>query len=219
MLSFFLEDLNNFHPNIKFSQMLYGLSQPLRVSRICSKKSDVLKHLEKMKSWFSVRGHPEYLIKSEVKKVKFVSKNRNTKRGKSLKAVPFVMTYHPKLKSMKKLILKYLDLLYMENEVKRVFTPKPMISFRSARKLSSYLVRAKLYPTERIVGSYKCGGKRCEVCINVNETSTFTSTVTGETYIINHRFDCNEKYLVYLLTCNKCKMQYVGQAIDQFRSR
>ena len=79
----------------------------------------------------------------------------------------------------------------MDNEVKRVFTPKPMISFRSARKLSSYLVRAKLYPTERTVGSYKCGGKRCEVCINVNETSAFTSTVTGQTYIINHRYDCN----------------------------
>ena len=76
----------------------------------------------------------------------------------------------------------------MDNEVKRVFTPKPMISFRNARKLRSYSVRAKLYPTERIVGSYKCSGKRCEVCINVNETSTFTST-------------------------------YVGQTIDQFRSR
>ena len=123
-----------------------------------------------------------------MKKVKFVSKNKTTKRGKSLKAVPFVMTYHPKLKSMKKVIHKYLDLLYMDNEVKRVFTPKPMISFRSARMLSSYLVRAKLYPTERIVGSYKYGGKRCEVCINVNETSTFTSTVTGETYIINNSY-------------------------------
>ena len=112
---------------------------------------------------------------------------------------------------MKNVFHKYLDLLYMDNEVKRVFTPKPIISFRSARKLSSYLVRAKLYPTERTVGSYKCGGKRCEVCINVNETSTFTSTVTGETYIINHRFDCNERCLVYHLTCNKCKMQDVGQ--------
>ena len=100
-----------------------------------------------------------------------------------------------------------------------MFTPKSMISFRSARKLSSYLVRAKLYPTERTVGSYKCGGKRCEVCINVNETPTVTSSVTGDTYIINHRFDCNERCLVYLLTCNKCKMQYVGQTIDQFRSR
>ena len=48
-----------------------------------------------------------------------------------------------------------------------VFIPKPMISFRSARKLISYFVRAKLYPTERIVGFYKCGGTRCEVCINV----------------------------------------------------
>ena len=144
-----------------------------------------------------------------MKNIKFTSKNRNTKRSKSLKGVPFVMIYQPKLKSMNEVILKYLDLLYMDNEVERVFTPEPMISFRSARKLSSYLVRAKLYPTERTVGSYKCGGKRCEVCINVNETSTFTSTVTGETYIINHRFDCIERCLVYLLTRNKWKMQYV----------
>ena len=82
-----------------------------------------------MKSWFLVRGYPEDLIESDVKKVKFPSKNRNTKRHKSLKVVAFVMTYHPKLKSMNKVILRYLDLLYMDNEVKRVFTPKPMISF------------------------------------------------------------------------------------------
>ena len=68
-------------------------------------------------------------------------------------------------------------------KLKGCLPPKPMISFRSARKLSSYLVRAKLYPTERTVGSYKCGGKCCEVCINVNETSTFTTTVTNKSQI------------------------------------
>ena len=72
-----------------------------------------------------------------MKKVKFISKNKNTMRDKSLKAVPFVMTYHLKLKSMNKVILKYLDLLYMDNEVKMMFTPTPMISFQSTRKLSS----------------------------------------------------------------------------------
>ena len=112
---------------------------------------------------------------------------------------------------MNKVILKYLDLLYMDNEVKRVFTPTPMISFRSSRNLSSYLVRSKLYLTKRTLGSFKCGGKRCEVCINDNETSTFNSTITEENYIIKHKFDCNERCLVYILTCNKCKMQYVGQ--------
>ena len=48
------------------------------------------------------QGYPEDLIESKIKKVKFTSKNRNTKTGKSLKTVPFVMTYHPKLKSKKK---------------------------------------------------------------------------------------------------------------------
>ena len=83
----------------------------------------------------------------------------------------------------------------------------------------SYLVSTKLYPTDRNVGPYKCGGKRCEVCTNINEASAFTSTVTGKIYIRNHRVDCNERCLIYLLTCDKCKIQYVGKAIDQSVSR
>ena len=110
----------------------------------------------------------------------------------------------------------------MSNEVKKVFTPKPMISFGNERKISKIwenLVRAKLYSEERTKCSFECGRKRCEVCLNVNETSTFDSTVTSETYIINHKFNCNDKCLVYLLTCNCCKKQYVGQTVDEFRFR
>ena len=43
------------------------------------------------------------------------------------------------------------------------------------------MVRAKLYKEQRSKGSSKGRSKRCEVCLNVNETSTFASTVTGET--------------------------------------
>ena len=39
-----------------------------------------------------------------------------------------------------------------------------LISFLSARKLRNYPVRAKIYPTERSVGSFKCGKKCCKVC-------------------------------------------------------
>ena len=63
----------------------------------------------------------------------------------------------------------------MSDEVKRLFSPKPIIYFRSARKLSNYLVRAKIYPVERPVGSFKCGKKRCEGCENVNKTENFFS--------------------------------------------
>ena len=58
-----------------------------------------------------------------------------------------------------------------------------MVTFcSSSRKLSSDLVRVKLYPMERVTGLCNCHGKRCAVCLNVNQISTFTKSVTHETY-------------------------------------
>ena len=116
------------------------------------------------------------------------------------KGIPLVVTNHLLLKSLSKITSKNLYLLHIDEEVKRVFTPRPMVQFRHSRKLSSYLVRAKLYPTERVVGSFKCNKPRCLVCVNVTETNILTSTVTGRAYKINHKFDCDENCLVYLLT-------------------
>ena len=133
--------------------------------------------------------------------------------------MPLVVTYHPLLNSLKKVLSKNLNILYMDEEVKKVFCPGPKVSFRSARKVSSYLVRAKVYPLERTVGSFKCKKSRCQVCLNVNETDTFTSTVTKKTYKINHKFDCSDKCLIYLLTCKKCLIQFLGKTVDVFRYR
>ena len=69
---------------------------------------------------------------------------------KSVTGVLFVITYYPKLKEMK----KYQNILYQDETIKRVFTPFPMVLYRNTRKLSSYLVRAKLYPLERKRSSY-----------------------------------------------------------------
>ena len=92
--------------------------------------------------------------------------------------VPLVIIFHPLLKDGGNVIHKNLYLLYTDQEAQRGFTPGPMITFRSVRKLSSYLVRAKLYPLERTVGSCKCYDKQCKVGDNVREASTFTSTAT-----------------------------------------
>ena len=100
------------------------------------------------------------------------------------------------LKGVGNILRKHLYILYLDNEVKKVFSPAPMVSFKSARKLSSYLVRAKLYPLNRPLGSFKCNKLCCEICVNVIETDTFTSTVTGKTYKINHHFNCDEKCLI-----------------------
>ena len=92
-----------------------------------------------------------------------------------------------------------------------------MVLFCSARKLNSYLVRAKLYPLERTVGSYKCKSKQCQVCNNITEADSFTCSNDQTNVKINHRFDYNERCLIYLITCNRCLKQYVGQTVDEFR--
>ena len=130
-----------------------------------------------------------------------------------------VTTYHPRLKDLSSLIKRNLQYLYADEEVKKVFTPAQFVSFRSARNLKSFLVRSKVYPLERKTGSEKCNGKRCLVCLNVAETDTFESFQTKKQYKINHNLNCNDKCLVYLLSCKICGLQYVGSTTDPFRYR
>ena len=77
-----------------------------------------------------------------------------------------------------------------------------------------------MYHLEGRVGSFKYGGRRSEVCLNVTERETFTNTFTNQTLIeINHEFNCNEISLIYSLTCKICRKQYFGQPADIFHSR
>ena len=98
-------------------------------------------------------------------------------------------------------------------------SPAPFVSFRSTRNLKSYLVRSKVDPLERKVGSEKCKSKRCLVCLNVSETDVFQSFQTKEQYKINHQLNCNDKCLIYLLSCKVCDLQYVDSTTDKFKLR
>ena len=143
-------------------------------------------------------------IDFEIRKVKFKIKETN-KKNKSQNRVPFVVTHHPLLKSPYIIFRKNVYLLNIDEKVKEVFSSQPMVSFRNARKLSSYLVRAKLCPLERRVGSYKCRCNRCQVCRSIKETDMFICNNDQRSYKINHSFDCNEKFQIFLLTCNCCR--------------
>ena len=204
------------HPNHTKRSVVF--SQTLGISRLYSYEENFIKHKDNMKSWFLKREYPERLISAEMDKVKFSNIERRS-NSKTQKGIPLVVTYHPLLKSLSSIVNNNIYLLHMDQEVKGTFPPQPMVSYRSAHKLSSYLVRAKLYPKERQVGSRKCKGKRCKVCKNVLETDMFTCCKYQTTYEINHKFDCDEKCLVYLCMCNKCLKQYLRQTVDMFRLR
>ena len=117
------------------------------------------------------------------------------------------------------MIRKNLQSLIADEEVKKLFSPTPFVSFRSTRNVKSYLVRSKIYPLEKEVCSEKCESKRCLVCLNVSEVDVFQSFQTKEQYKTNHQLNCNNKYLIYLLSCKVCGLQYAGYTTDKFRLR
>ena len=49
--------------------------------------------------------------------------------------------------------------------------------------------------------------------------STFSSTNTKECFRLKGEFQCKTTGVIYLITCDKCKIQYVGQSGRSFHDR
>ena len=55
------------------------------------------------------------------------------------------------------------------------------------------------------------------MCLNVSETDVFELFQTKEQYKINYKLNCNDKCLIYLLSCKVRGLQYAGSTTDKFR--
>ena len=67
-----------------------------------------------------------------------------------------------------------------------------------------------------------CKQPRCLTCkIHLNPTPTFKSNypLNQTQYVIRHTFSCRSTNEVYLITCMKCKKQYVGCTTSELRVR
>ena len=73
-------------------------SQALRISRISSSEKDFITHVSHMKERFLARGYPKIVASNQIDKVVF---GRDQSVKKSLESgIPFVTTYHPKVKEL-----------------------------------------------------------------------------------------------------------------------
>ena len=62
---------------------------------------------------------------------------------KNKKGLPFAAAFHPLLNKLSSIKLRNLYLSYINQEMMNNFTPGLIVSFRSAKKISSYLVKTK----------------------------------------------------------------------------
>ena len=57
-----------------------------------------------------------------------------------MKGIPLVVTNHSLLNSVSAIVKKNLSILYMDKEVKKVFTTRPMVSLHIARNCSYFIL-------------------------------------------------------------------------------
>ena len=100
-----------------------------------------------MKEWLLARGYPEIVVNNQIGKIVY-GRDQSVKIT-LVSSISFVTTYRPKVKELGKLIRDLLPFLYIDEEVQKVLSPPPMVSYRSARKIKDYIGRSRLYPVER----------------------------------------------------------------------
>lgn len=65
--------------------------------------------------------------------------------------------------------------------------------------------------------------KRCRNCVtcihHFNDDIYFRSTITKEQFRIRFAYTCHSTNIIYLITCRKCRKQYVGKSSNRLRDR
>ena len=101
-----------------------------------------------------------------------------------------------------------------------------MVAFKQPQNLQKMLCHAKLpprkkgreHPQRNLWGMKKCG-KPCPIDIHVLPSKKVKSSQTGESFVIKGNFNCFTEGVIYVITCDICKKQYIGQTGRSLHTR
>ncbi len=210
------------HPPHTFKGIPF--SQALRIRRICSEPTEEEIHLNHLKTHLLKRNYDEEIIDKQITKAKtHERKGLLTYKQKQKKSqrVPLVITYNPAFNNIRPIINRHLHILQNDERLKQIFTTPPIIAFRRPRNTRDLLVSAKVPSIEENAepGCTRCDARRCSVCPYINISKKFTSTATGDSFPITSKITCKSTWIIYLITCTKCKLQYVGKTTNSLYTR
>ncbi len=102
---------------------------------------------------------------------------------------------------------------------------KPLLTYRRNTNLSDKLVRARCGHFDRTEQSTRKTDKKCnkpwmcQFCLKPSYSHVYKSTVTRREYRGPATYTCKTENVIYLITCKKCKKQYVGETYREFHIR
>lgn len=66
---------------------------------------------------------------------------------------------------------------------------------------------------------HKCGQNRCGMCRFAVQTKTFGSVSDSHQFTICSFINCVMDHVIYLITCTRCNVQYIGYTIRNVKAR
>ena len=211
------------HPKYTKTSLPYGL--PFRLNCICFSQKSLQKIITEPDDSLKARGYPNSIIERQIIRVLGIPRSEALKPRATMSnnkdRMPLVITYHPSLSKHSQILNKHLRILHSLDKCKKAIINVSLVVYRR----NSMVVRSTLPPDRPPPrGSFACG--MCRSCDNKHDKlcskpsnpdshtdkgATFTSSSTGETYVINKRLICQTENVVYLelLTCTLCQSQYM----------
>ena len=149
--------------------------------------------------------------------------------------INFVTDFDPMFPDINKILNKHKHILLEDEQCKKLFTENCFrVTHRRGHKnlkewlAPSNVISREINPVshdELNPGCKKCGkcgknpqGRKRECgiynCHVIQEANKFKSNVTGESYKIRQKLDCDSENVIYLVECKKCRKQGVGSTED-----
>ena len=144
-----------------------------------------------------------------------------------------ITSYHPEGNILKQVISTSWDLLSRSCATRDIHDSKIIYGHSRNKNLRDLLVKAKVdyHPENALLTQSEtaplsqtnniCKTKQCRYCPKFNTTGYITSSNNGRQFHAKKNVTCKSHNVIYSITCNTCKKQYVGQTkrriIDRFQ--
>ena len=204
-------------------------SQALRIRRICSTFQEYHSHSRKLIEQFVNKGYKKDVVTQQIQKVEQLNRKLLLHQQKHDKqCIPLSVTYGRALPNFKGIITKHWYILQANQMCKKTFSTLPIIAFRKGTGLKQITDTDTIHNNEKPIKTknnhhtgkcVQCNSTRCLCCQQLISTTTFKSNQTNKTLKIYHRVNCKSSFVIYLLECYICNIQYVGKSETPFNIR
>jgi hypothetical protein len=221
-------------------------AQALRYRRVTTDNNVLNDELKLLNEAFVSRGYPPNIVDEQINKV--ISLNRDDvikykeKIVRDINFTPFILTFSNIFNnSGKNNIYNLISYIWKEfTEMVPVLNniKPPKVIFRKCTSISNFIEssafppkwwlpnvhRNALLPRPVILESNTakcspCKGQKCQTCSILKNSFTFHSTYYNRYYNFQSSCNCGSSDVIYLITCTKCDIQYVGETGQKLRDR